>query len=159
MNSQATKTFEFTDIESVEASGYGRITSTPQRGASRRPDRDPLTVSTDLKAPTFTAAENWYSAVASRRAGRLNAANISTKEYDELLSERQTLLDHFFNQSITRRQELRLQYVRWSLDRIEDAKYGSDLDVIEDVVRTYEKFAQEVNSLKLQLDSKVSSRR
>src|SRR5258705_4332480 len=70
-------------------------------------------------------------AVTARRAGRLNAANIPQREVDDLLRERQQLLDKQFEGTITREEAIRLTYVRWSLSRIEDARYGEALDRME----------------------------
>jgi len=44
-------------------------------------------------------------------------------EQQQLLDERQTLLDKKFDGSITRQEANRLEYVRWTLDRIELARY------------------------------------
>jgi len=41
------------------------------------------------------------------------------------------VLDKKFAEIITRKEENRLEYVRWSLDRIEDAKYGQSLELLE----------------------------
>jgi hypothetical protein len=50
-------------------------------------------------------------AIAARRAGRLNAANVSDEELDALLRERQLLLDRKFAGTLTRAEEVRLTYV------------------------------------------------
>lgn len=47
-----------------------------------------------------------------------------------LLDERQALLDKKFDGTITKSELNRLEYVRWSLDRIEDARYGENLDAL-----------------------------
>ena len=78
----------------------------------------------------------------------MNAASISEKEHTELLQERQMLLDKMFEGSLTQPQRARLEYVRWSLDRIEDAKHGLHLDMLDDAVRTYERLSDDITSLK-----------
>ena len=83
----------------------------------------------------------------SRQAGRLNAASISDEEHDQLLQERQDLLDKLFVGTISRKETLRLEYVRWSLDRIEDARFGRVLDVIESNVELYERFSFDLSRL------------
>ena len=110
------------------------------------------------REPYFGFSRQVY-AVTARMAGRLNAANVSQKEHKQLLDERQTLLDKKFEGTITRREENRLQYVRWSLDRIEDAKYGHTLDVLEGRVREYEQFLSGVNSLRSQLEQQIQTGR
>jgi hypothetical protein len=83
----------------------------------------------------------------SRLAGRLNAASVSDFELGELLRERQILLDKKFGGTITRREENRLTYVRWSLDRIEDARHGLVLDQLEHAVGNYERLLTSLRSL------------
>ena len=83
----------------------------------------------------------------SRQAGRLNAASISDEEHDQLLQERQDLLDKLFVGTISRKETLRLEYVRWSPDRIEDARFGRILDVIESNVGLYERFSFDLSRL------------
>jgi len=106
--------------------------------------------STALSVPDFGARGQMY-AVTSRLAGRINAAGVSEKEHTDLLRERQGLLDKKLDGTIARKEANRLEYVRWSLDRIEDAKYGATLDVLEDVVKAYERFAEEARAFEGQL--------
>ena len=87
----------------------------------------------------------------ARRAGRMNASSISSEEEKALLQERQALLDKKFAKTITPKDSNRLAYVRWSLDRISDAKHGTDLDALEAEVGRYERFAQEVLKFEEQL--------
>ena len=82
-----------------------------------------------------------------RMAGRLNAANVSEAEHRVLLNERQRLLDRKFSGEMTRKESNRLEYVRWSLDRIEDAKNGDALDRLEASVARYESFLAQVELL------------
>jgi len=105
---------------------------------------------TTLNVPEFGARGALY-AVTARLAGRMNAASISEKEHAALYSERQRLLDRSLDGTITRKESNRLEYVRWSLDRIEDAKHGSALDVLEGAVAMYEQFAEDVADLNRQL--------
>jgi hypothetical protein len=90
-------------------------------------------------------------AVASRRAGRLNAASISDNEIELLLGERERLLDKQFNESITHSEKIRLQYVRWQLDRIEDAREGETLDALENWITQYERFKEDLETLQRDL--------
>jgi hypothetical protein len=117
----------------------------------------PVAPSTGLNVPDFGAHGAIY-AVTARLAGRLNAASISDKEQEALLAERQRLLDKELDGTISRRELNRLEYVRWTLDIIEDAKYGVNLDVIEDAISMYERFVVNVNDLKAQLHDLTSRR-
>jgi hypothetical protein len=118
----------------------------------------PVAPVTALNVPEFGARGALYSLTA-RLAGRLNAANISDKEHEYLLQRRQRLLDKALDGTISRTESLKLEYVRWSLDTIEDAKHGYELDVLEDAVAMYERFASDVVDLKRQLIQRTRRRR
>lgn len=94
---------------------------------------------------------NELVAITARRAGRLNASTISPGELDAFLRERQLLLDKKFDETITRREEIRLTYVNWQLDRIEDAMHGQVLDELESWVSHYEQFRENVEVLQERL--------
>jgi hypothetical protein len=87
------------------------------------------------------------------------ASQVSEKEHHELLRERQALLDKLFAKTISRREEIRLEYVRWSLDRIEDAKHGGDLDRIEDTINRMEHFLAGLDKFTANLNQMPKSRR
>lgn len=84
----------------------------------------------------------------ARITSRLIAASISETEYRKLLDERQQLLDKLMDETITQREINRLEYVRWSLDRIEDAKHGQSLDILEDAIGRYEHFLNDLDDFK-----------
>jgi hypothetical protein len=111
--------------------------------------------SAPFRVPNF---DQVYAATA-RIAGRLNAANVSEREHKSLLDERQALLDKKLCGTITRKEENRLEYVRWSLDRIEDAKYGHAIDVLEGRVREYEQFLADMGKLRAQLEEHIRTNR
>src|SRR5262245_37089044 len=101
------------------------------------------TTPTSWKSPDFGNLANVYAATA-RTAGRINAASVTPEEYQGLLAERQRLLDKKLSGKSSRRDEIRLEYVRWSLDRIEDAKHGAALEALENSVAKYEQFLSDV---------------
>lgn len=102
-----------------------------------------------LRAPDFGDLGSIY-AITAKLAGRLNASKISDEEHDGFLRERQMLLDKTFEGNITRKELNRLEYVRWTLDRIEDARHGEALDILGMAVSRYEQFGEGL--LKLQQD-------
>jgi hypothetical protein len=118
----------------------------------------PGSTAAPLNLPNFGRYDAAY-AVTSRIAGRINAANIPPAEHEALLRERQQLLDKKLQGTITRRESNRLQYVRWSLDRIEDAKHGQALEMLEGAVGRYEQFLADVKILTAQLQEKLPSKR
>jgi hypothetical protein len=101
------------------------------------------------------SVDNWPSSYAhaqnARIAGRLNAASATEEELKALLAERRKLLDKKLSGDITRKESNRLEYVRWSLDRIEDARHGPTLDLLESAVFRYESIAEEIRSLRAAL--------
>lgn len=105
--------------------------------------------SNTVKLPTFG---NYVYAATARKAGRVNASAISKDEHEALLAERHSLLDKVFDGTATRSDNNRLAYVRWSLDRIEDAKHGEHLDRLEEVVVRYEHFLKDLDALRQQLE-------
>ena len=122
------------------------------------PTVDVADATASLKAPSFGDLASIY-AITSRRAGRLNSTKITPEEHDSLLRERQGLLDKKFANEITKREANRLEYVRWSLDRIEDAKHGEALDDLQAAVVRYEQFGDSVLALTEQLMHSLESER
>jgi hypothetical protein len=113
---------------------------------------------TSLRPPRFG---NWASiyAITSRQAGRVNALRIPERERQDLLRERQALLDKKFAGQITKRESNRLEYVRWSLDRIEDARHGEELDRLDAAVSDYERARDALTDLHRQLTGLVDEER
>jgi hypothetical protein len=133
----------------------------------------PLTQSADLGATTPSARTSTTSDVefpefdsyagsqaeTARIAGRIAASHVSEEEHQAFLRERQALLDKLFAKTITREEEIRLEYVRWSLDRIEDARHGADLDRLEGTISRYEHFLEEIEQFKGALEKMRMTRR
>lgn len=111
-----------------------------------------------LKAPDFGDLGSIY-AITARLAGRLNASQITPEEHEAYLRERQTLLDKKFAGDVTRKELNRLEYVRWNLDRIEDAKYGETLDILETAISRYEQFGENILELHQNLEQRVEAER
>ena len=88
----------------------------------------------------------------------MSAAAITPSEREELLLERQRLLEKKFSGTMTKSEANRLSYVRWTLDRIEDARYGPILDQIESKIYEYERLKRDIASLQDILQSSVSGR-
>lgn len=87
----------------------------------------------------------------ARQAGRRNAARISESEENALRDERRRLLEKKFDGGLTRKEANRLQYVRWSIDRIDDAREGLALDALDAAVQRYEALGDEIDSLVRQI--------
>lgn len=111
-----------------------------------------------MEFPDF-GSHSGTPAETARLAGRIAASYVSKEEHEALLKERQELLDKLFAKTITREQEIRLDYVRWSLDRIEDAMHGGDLDRIENMINRYEHFLEKMDQFKAALERAARTRR
>lgn len=109
-----------------------------------------------LESPNLSRGSVFASS--ARLAARINATSISPTEHVALLRERQSLLDKVFDGSITRSEQNQLEYVRWSLDRIEDANHGHALDALEAQVDTYENVINELNKFYEQLEVRTERR-
>jgi hypothetical protein len=110
----------------------------------------------NLDFPDFSVlSSRATAAVAARQAGRLNAANISDDEIEQLLERRQRLLDRQFDGTMTQREKNELIYVGWQLDRIDDARQGMQLDTLEALVSQYESLQRDLEDLYRRLSSHV----
>ncbi len=87
----------------------------------------------------------------ARSAGRVHAGTISDIEHQRLLDERKALLTKKFNGRMTRRDDVRLQYVRWHLDRIDDARNGASLDELENSIDRYEELQRDLKNFEAAL--------
>ena len=116
------------------------------------------TTSTPLSAPSVNAYGSAYAA-ASRLLGRMNTRTVERAEMQRLLNERQALLDKRFDGTITKPEENRLTYVRWTLGRIQDARSGESLDALESIVGAYEMFLTEMRRFEGELREAVKTHR
>lgn len=98
-------------------------------------------------------------AMTARRAGRVNAASISSDEEEELHRRRRDLLAKQYTDGLSSADERKLALVRWSLDRIDDARNGEILDALESAVLRYEAAREEIRSLMSQIDQVMKRQR
>ena len=103
--------------------------------------------------------ESAARAASARTAGRINASKISDLEHRSFVDERHRLLTKKYETGLTRQEENRLTYVDWSLDRIEDAKHGFHLDLVEAKIQMYESLAQNILALRADLERYAPARR
>ncbi len=131
---------------------FGESANVQQSSSDETHQRTSAGTGAEFRMPNVSP-DSAYAATA-KVAGRLNATAVSQQEHDALLEERQKLLDLKFAGAMTRADENRLSYVRWSLDRIEDAKYGASLDLLEQHVARYENLLNEVTAFSAQLNQR-----
>jgi hypothetical protein len=92
-----------------------------------------------------------------RKINRLITRNISPGEKEAIINERNQLIQKQFKGGLSPKEERRLTYVRWQLDRIDDAESGEFLDYLEQITESHEKFSKELKGLLNQMES-VQSR-
>ena len=95
-----------------------------------------------------------------REAGRLNALAATDKELNSLLEERKALLSKKLVSGELSRDDLdRLEYVRWSLDRIEDARHGAALDRLQSLVDAYKRELRDLQTLNTTIRAHLPQRK
>ena len=99
------------------------------------------------------AHQSSVDAVARRQAARLNASSIRDEEIALWISEHKNLVAKKFTMGLDNHEERRLRLVGWSLDRIQDAKYGHTLDDLERAIDIYERVGEDINRLIAQMNS------
>ena len=114
--------------------------------------------SSPFRVPSPNVSRELY-AIGSRQAGRLNAAIVSDEEINRLLRERKYLLDKRFAGTMTKKEENKLTYIRWSLDRIEDARHGQALDALESLISRYEQFQADLRWFEQELSRQKTGHR
>lgn len=106
--------------------------------------------STTYSTPKFDDLSGIH-AHAARIAGRINARSVLPSEIEQLLRTRKELLDKKLRGDATRQELNRLEYVRWSLDRIEDAQFGEGIDKLDDYVTKYENLLSQIEMFRIDL--------
>jgi hypothetical protein len=81
------------------------------------------------------------------RINREISKKIPNKTKDLLKQEHIYLVKRKFNEGISKKEERRLVYIRWQLDRIDDADYGEGIDRFEFFAENLEKFSSDVGKL------------
>jgi hypothetical protein len=128
-----------------------RLVSQPSIGAlesanqSAEPEQVGFSLTPDLGR--FHGRPSLETVAQARVAGRVNAAAVPDDEVKSLLAERAELLTKKFEVSLTKAENRRLQYIRWSLDRVEDARSGMNLDMLDSQVSDYESFLEGLKQL------------
>ncbi len=87
-----------------------------------------------------------------RKINRLITRKISTGEKEAVINERNQLIQKQFKGGLSPKEERRLTYVRWQLDRIDDAESGEFLDYLGQITESHEKFEKELKGLLGQME-------
>jgi hypothetical protein len=86
-----------------------------------------------------------------KRMNREASRKISAKAKEAFIEERNALVKKKFKKGLSREEERRLRFVRWQLDRIDDAEAGEHLDRLEKFAEYYEDVTREIKMLLGQL--------
>ena len=95
----------------------------------------------------------------ARLTARMNASKVPEPEVKALYEERQKLVSKELEGTISKKELVRLDYIRWSLDRIEDGKHGAVLDELESHIVQFEKVATQLSRLRDDLNTAEKSNR
>lgn len=79
-----------------------------------------------------------------KKINRANTSKISQAERDKIFNERDELVEKKFKTHLSAQEERRLTYIRWQLDRFDDAESGEFLDYIGKITESHEKLAEEL---------------
>lgn len=82
-----------------------------------------------------------------RQINRVITRKIPQSERQQIIDERNQLVRKQFKGGLSVKEENRLKYVRWQLDRIDDAETGGFLDYLQIITEGHEKFAKELQGL------------
>lgn len=82
-----------------------------------------------------------------KRVNRTVTRKIQQTEKDKIIDERNQLVRKQFKVGLSAREKNRLKYVRWQLDRIDDAESGESLDYLQIIAEGNERFSKELNGL------------
>lgn len=97
---------------------------------------------------SLSMEEKKFGLLASKEIKRINrelSRKIPPEIRENLTGEHSLLIKKKFKEGLSRKEEKRLQLIRWELDRIEDALYGESIDHFESFLMGYEKFANDIN--------------
>jgi hypothetical protein len=83
----------------------------------------------------------------AKLTARANASKVPDAEVKALYAERQQLVKKQLEGTITDMEKIRLDYVRWSVDRIDDGKHGRSLDQLESHIAEFGKLANQLRQL------------
>ncbi len=122
----------------------GRSTVAVVRAATTIPSGDSFRGLTD-ELETAPTLGNAIEMVRARIRASLGP------EYDTFVAERNTLVHRHLDGVLSPREASRLSFLRWQLDRIEDAIEGDGLDRLESLVNQQELLAERIEEFENRL--------
>jgi hypothetical protein len=107
----------------------------------------------EVASPDFSRYNGARSSSTALATARMSARQVDPSEVDRLMSEHRRLAQQKILGVFSHRDEVRLEYVRWSLDRIEDAVSGAELDMLSAEVALYRQLGKDLQSLRESVDA------
>jgi len=86
-------------------------------------------------------------ATEAKLLGRKVSRKIPKEYYQKICEEYSTLTDKMFAEDLTRKEEVRRIYLKWTKDRLEDAYYGEQLDYLEALIDVQDNISNEIKKL------------
>lgn len=120
--------------------------ASPTRGAD-------IHTMSEVASPDFSRYNGARSSSTALATARMSARQVDPSEVDRLMSEHRRLAQQKILGVFSHRDEVRLEYVRWSLDRIEDAVSGAELDMLSAEVALYRQLGKDLQSLRESVDA------
>jgi len=114
---------------------------------SNKVDKKSSMSSFDEIYESSTHLKTKFSLFEIRQINREISKKIPVKTREQLKMEHSFLVKKKFTEGISRKEENRLIYIRWQLDRIDDAEFGEGIDRLELFTEDIEGFASDVRSL------------
>lgn len=88
-----------------------------------------------------------------KKINRQVTSKIAPTEKRKIFIERDELVEKKFREGLSIKQENRLAYVRWQLDRFDDVETGEFLDYFEKVTETHEKLVRELKGFSRDIEN------
>lgn len=108
----------------------------------------------EISSPDFRRYSDPRSPGTVLATARMSAAQVDPSEVAALMSEHRTLAyKKMLEGGLSPREAVRLDYVRWSLDRIEDATSGPELDTLAAEIALYRQLGEDLKALKASVDA------
>ena len=119
----------------------------------RKTESLPTTEILERSAPTELPAST------IKEINRKITQRIGPETKNANIEERNKLVNKKFKEGLDEKEERRLTFVRWQLDRIDDAETGATLDLLEKFVEANETFAEDIKGLLTKLGPEGSSKK
>ena len=115
------------------------------RGVFRVFDEDPIRPEFSLSYTT--PSDSPRKTPSALQQGRIPPTidNETENERKELLAERESFINRLLEDDLSPREQRRLEFVRWQLDRIDDLELKPQFAQLETIVQEYERFAEDVD--------------